>query len=69
MTEFTTEILKKEYGISPKIIDLAARAEEKCEKYLKKADEIGEYNGIKVLKTTRFPLNILAPQPDTVMTI
>lgn len=51
MTDTTASILKAEYGISQHIIDLAMRAEEKCVLQLKKTDEIGEYNGIKVLKS------------------
>ncbi|MBQ6999202.1 MAG: methionine gamma-lyase family protein [Clostridia bacterium] len=51
MTETTTNILKAEYGVSDHIIDLAMRAEEKCAQQLKKTDEIGEYNGIKILKS------------------
>ena len=51
MTETTANILKAEYGISQQIIDLAARAEEKCALQLKKTDEIAEFNGIKILKS------------------
>lgn len=44
-------ILTSEYGISQKVLDFAARAEEKCALELKLADEIGAYNGIKVLNS------------------
>lgn len=51
MTDNIANILKAEYGISQKVIELASRAEEKCSSQLKIADEIAEYNGIKILKS------------------
>lgn len=51
MTDYVSSILKSEYGISDKIIDISRKAEEKCAYELKKADEIGQYNGIKVLNS------------------
>lgn len=51
MIEQTIKILQSEYGVSDEVISLARRAEEKCAPYLKKADEVGEYNGLKVLKS------------------
>lgn len=51
MNNSVFEILKEEYGISQNIAELAARAEEKCAPYLKKADDIAAFNGIKVLKS------------------
>jgi len=44
-------ILKEEYGVSQKLIEIAACAEEKCADRLRIADEIAEYNGLKVLKS------------------
>lgn len=51
MNSNTALILKEEYGISDKLIELADRAEAKCAEALKRTDEIAAYNGIKVLKS------------------
>ena len=53
MSDFTANILKSEYGISDRIIELSKKAEEKCREQLKKAEKNGEYNGIKVLNSFR----------------
>ncbi len=51
MTESIARILAAEYGISEETARLGAAAEEKCAPYLKIADDIAEYNGIKILKS------------------
>lgn len=44
------EYLKKEYGISDKLLELCAKADKKAYDAYKKADEICAYNSLRILK-------------------
>ena len=50
MNEFTTELLRKQFGIDSDIVEMVSKAELQLADEFKAQDDIMEYNQYKVLK-------------------
>ena len=45
------DFLKNNYGVSDKILSLMREAESECAPYIKRVEEISQYNALKVLNS------------------